>query len=75
MLFISKMKKTVKNKKAFTLIELLIIMAILSILAAVSYTTLNKMRTQSQIENACNAVAAMINKTRNYDLLTYFKII
>jgi prepilin-type N-terminal cleavage/methylation domain-containing protein len=57
-----------KNKKGFTLMELLVVIAIIGILASVSWETLGGVKKKSDATNACEQVASMINKTRNYAL-------
>lgn len=57
-----------KYKQGFTLLELLIVMAIVSTVASLSWETLVKVRNQSQVNNACESVATMVNKARSYAL-------
>ncbi len=55
-----------KKIKAFTLIEILIVVAILAVLSAVSWLNLNNSKKSADVGNACSQVAAYINKARNY---------
>ena len=57
-----------KKYKGVTLLELLVVIAIISIVSVISFAMLNGVRESSQMENACNEVAALINKTRDYAL-------
>lgn len=68
-------KKIVLNKKTkiipsgrrgFTLLELITVIAIIAIISAISWSTLGDTKKQSDANNACEQVASMINKTRNY---------
>lgn len=54
--------------KAFTLVELIIVIAIIAIISAVSWSVLGGAKKSAAVNDACNQVAAMINKTRNYAL-------
>lgn len=51
-----------------TLVELIMVIAIIGILAAVSWESLGGAKQTSHYDNACQITAAMINKTRNYAL-------
>ncbi|MFZ2226853.1 MAG: type II secretion system protein [Candidatus Moraniibacteriota bacterium] len=55
-----------ENLKAFTLIEVMLVVAIIAIISSVSWLTLNKSKKNVDVSNACTQVAAYINKTRNY---------
>lgn len=57
-----------KKYKGVTLLELIVVIAIISIVSAISFSTLSGMRESAKIEDACNEVAALINKTKNYAL-------
>ena len=48
--------------------ELMVVIAIVGILSAVSWGILAGARKSSDAKNACEQVASMINKTRNYAL-------
>lgn len=54
--------------KAFTLVELIIVIAIVAIISAVSWSVLGGAKKSAAVNDACNQVATMINKTRNYAL-------
>lgn len=58
-----------KKYKGVTLLELLVVIAIISIVSAISFSTLSEMRESAKIEDACNEMAALINKTKNYALI------
>jgi prepilin-type N-terminal cleavage/methylation domain-containing protein len=64
------LKKIFSNKKTkgFTLVELLIVIAIIAIISAISWSTLGGGKKQSSVNNTCEQIASMINKTRNYAL-------
>jgi len=57
-----------KKYKAFTLLELIIIMAIVGIFAAMSWRSFVKTRTHAEVEAVCSEIAAAINQTRSYAL-------
>ena len=57
-----------QKTKAFTLVELIIVIAIIAIISAVSWSVLGGAKKTAAVNDACNQVAAMINKTRNYAL-------
>lgn len=52
----------------FTLVEVLLVVAIIGIIASVSWVTLVGAKKNSDVLNSCEQVASMINKTRNYVL-------
>lgn len=56
------------HRRGFTLIELLVVIAIVGILVSVSWEILGGVKKASDVKNACEQVASMINKTRNYAL-------
>lgn len=63
------MKKNKEKKhKGFSLIELLIVIAIIGIMTAISWKTLVEMRDTSNAKNACEEAAGAINQARNYAL-------
>ncbi len=57
-----------RKKQGLTLIELIIVVAIITIVSAVSWSILGGAKKTAAVNDACNQVAAMINKTRNYAL-------
>lgn len=62
------MKVWSKQKKGFSLIELLIVVAIIGIAASLSWKTLSDSKKRTQVANACETVAALSNKARAYAL-------
>ena len=57
-----------RDRKAFTLIEVMAVIAIIGILAIVSWSSLGSSKRNVQVDSACNQAAAMINKARGYAL-------
>lgn len=57
-----------KKIKAFSLIEILAVVAIVGIITAASWGLLGKGKKASDIHNACTQVAGIINKARNYTI-------
>ena len=57
-----------KDSKAFTLIEITIMLGVIVIFVGISWAALNSAKKNIDAGNACTQVAAMINKTRNYTL-------
>ncbi len=55
-----------KKIRGFTLVEILIVIAILAVLSVVSWSNLNNSKKATDVGNACSQVAAYINKARNY---------
>jgi prepilin-type N-terminal cleavage/methylation domain-containing protein len=55
-----------KKTKAFTLIEILLVIAILAILSSISWINLANSKKATDVGNACSQVATYINKARNY---------
>jgi len=63
-----KTKIRPSGRQGFTLLELITVIAIIAIISAISWSTLGGAKKQSDVNNACEQVASMINKTRNYAL-------
>lgn len=57
-----------KKRKAFSLIEVLIVIAIVGIIATVSFVSLGATKKGADAKSACTQVASYINKARNYTL-------
>lgn len=57
-----------KNRKAFTLIELVIVMAIISILAAVVTVSLGTQNTKKELETNAREFASVLREAQNYAL-------
>jgi prepilin-type N-terminal cleavage/methylation domain-containing protein len=55
-----------QNLKAFTLIEVMLVVGIISVISGISWVALSKSKKNVDALNACTQVAAYINKTRNY---------
>lgn len=62
------MKITFRQRKAFTLIELMIVIGIIAILAGLSLKSVLDTRKKTQVGNACESVVALANKARGYAL-------
>jgi type II secretory pathway pseudopilin PulG len=56
------------GRQGFTILELIVIIAVVTIITAMSWSALSGMKNRASINNACGQVSAMINKTRNYAL-------
>lgn len=61
-------KKNTKKYSGITLLELIIVMAIISIFAAMSWRSFVNARTNAEVEGACSTIAGLINETRNMAL-------
>jgi prepilin-type N-terminal cleavage/methylation domain-containing protein len=62
-------KKTLKNKKGgFTLIEVMIVIAILGIMIGIAFLSLSPIRDRKAVETAEREVAASIRLAQNYAL-------
>jgi len=57
-----------KNKKAFILIEITIVICNMAIMVGLSWMTLSRQKNVTQVEDAANIIAAAINKTHTYAL-------
>ncbi len=67
-LFVQSVMRNVASKKGFTLIELIVVLAVVAIVTTISWSALSGMKNRANVNNACGQVSAMINKTRNYAL-------
>ncbi len=68
-LFLNKKNKTTKNnRKGFSLVEVMSVIAIIGIVSVISWEMLGGAKKTSDVTNACEQVASMINKTRGYAL-------
>lgn len=56
------------SSNGFTLIELIVVLGATLIIFAVSWSILSNMRGEANNTSACNELASIINKTRNYAL-------
>lgn len=61
-------EKTNKHLSGFTLIELVVSMAILSIMAVITIVSLSGSKTKQEVEGAARQVAAAIREAQNYSL-------
>lgn len=57
-----------KNKKGFSFIELMVVIAIIGIMTAVTTVSLGNTRTKKEVEVAAREVAAAIREAQNYAL-------
>lgn len=65
------MQKTSKNFKAFTLIEALIVVAIIAIVTAIILVSYSNSRTAQQLESAAREVEAAVREAQSYALTGY----
>ncbi|MBP9697673.1 MAG: prepilin-type N-terminal cleavage/methylation domain-containing protein, partial [Candidatus Moranbacteria bacterium] len=65
------MQKTSKTLKAFTLIEILIVIAIIMIMSAVILTNYSSSRSAEQLESAAREVEAAVREAQSYALTGY----
>jgi len=65
------MRKTSKNLKAYTLIEALIVVAIIAITASVILVSYSSSRTTQQLESAAREVEAAVREAQSYALTGY----
>lgn len=65
------MRKTSKTLKAFTLIEILIVIAIIMIMSAVILTNYSSSRSAEQLESAAREVEAAVREAQSYALTGY----
>lgn len=61
-------EKTKKRLSGFTLVELVVSMAILSIMAAITIVSLSGTKTKQEVEGAARELAAAIREAQNYAL-------
>lgn len=62
------MKKINKSKKGFSLIELMMAIAMISIMTAVTLASMNTQREKKAVESAAREVAATLREAQNYAL-------
>ncbi len=62
------MLKQKKNQAAFTLIEIMIAMAIVSIVSSVMLVNFNAKRSQNGVEQSAREVASVVRQAQNYAL-------
>lgn len=62
------MKKNSKNKKGFSLIELMITVAIMAIMSTITLVSMNKGRELWAVQTAAGEVAATVREAQNYAL-------
>lgn len=61
-------KKLFEEKKGFTLIELMVVVAIFAIMAGVAFSHIASTRGNVELETAANELVAAIRETQNYAL-------
>lgn len=59
-------EKTKKNLSGFTLLELVVAMAILSIMTTATITSMNGNKTRQEVQSAARLIAATIREGQNY---------
>jgi prepilin-type N-terminal cleavage/methylation domain-containing protein len=62
------MEVNTKQRRGFSVIELLVVVFIVSVLATLSWESLANARKKTQVGNACESVAVLANKARSYAL-------
>jgi prepilin-type N-terminal cleavage/methylation domain-containing protein len=62
------MRIVTQKYKGFSLVELLVVIAVIGIGASLSWQNVAKSRQKVTADNACQSIASLVNKTRGYAL-------